>query len=492
MKFFVKFIFFLLLGITFAASAYAEHIFGPDELDTTYGAAFRLRQEMWERVFDLNTLNNAPPALNAITQNRNFFRLKTYLWTNLDYDKKVGLKIALTNEMKYYLDVSEFRPVPNSDSRFDEDEVVFDNLYLDLNLKRLADIPVELRIGRQDFLFTHGEGFLILDGTPGDGSRTFYFNAVKANVKFNENHNLDLIYISDPMKDIYLPSLYTPAPTTTTTVDPGKRRLNTSDEQAFVVYSRNRLTKEFSIEPYYIFKHEDPFGPPTGPFRELDLNTIGLRAVYASAGWRVRGEFAHQFGEYEGDKTATPGDRRGQDREANGGFLFVGRKYEGAKWKPEFDLGYMFLSGDDPDTAKHEGWNPLFNRCPFVGPFYSELFIFTLIPETARDSASPGYWTNLQVLRANVKLNFTPATNLSLAYNYLWADEKETSPPGPFVPMFSNDSSSRGHLPQAILSHKFSKKVDGLLHFEYFIPGDFYADDADNALFFRWQLQVKI
>jgi hypothetical protein len=463
-RYFVMF-FALVCSIIFAASAYAEHIFGPDELDTTYGAAFRLRQEIWENAFDLDT---GGPA----SQNRNFFRLKTNLWANLDYDKKIGLKVALTNEAKYYLDVSSFRPVSGSRSRFDEDELLFDNLYVDMYLQKLAGLPVSLRIGRQDFLFTHGEGFLILDGTPGDGSRTFYFDAAKANIKFNENHNLDLIYISNQMRDTYLPVLHSPRPPF------GKVRLNTSDEQGFVVYSRNKLTKEFSIEPYYIFKEEDPFGAN----RELDLNTLGLRAVYASQGWRVRAEFAHQFGEYD----------NGRDRKANGGYIFVGRKYDSAPMKPEFDLGYLYLSGDDPNTAKHEGWNPLFNRCPFVGPVYSELFIFTLTRETGADSALPAYWTNLHIVKANAKVNVAEKTRLSLAYHYLWADEKTKFTTPPNSAMFSNDSKDRGHLLQGILSHVFSKKVDGVLHFEYFIPGNFYADRADDALFFRWQLQIKI
>jgi hypothetical protein len=58
--------------------------------------------------------------------------------------------------------------------------------------------------------------------------------------------------------------------------------------------------------------------------------------------------------------------------------------------------------------------------------------------------------------------------------------------------MFSNSGTSRGHLPTALLSHKFSKKVDGYLQFEYFAPEDFYSDQADDAIFFRWQLQVKL
>jgi hypothetical protein len=87
------------------------------------------------------------------------------------------------------------------------------------------------------------------------------------------------------------------------------------------------------------------------------------------------------------------------------------------------------------------------------------------------------------------KMTFTPSTNLSLTYQYLRADQ---STKGLNAVMFSNSRKERGHLPTAMLSHKFSKNIDGFLQFEYFIPGDFYNDNAKNALFFRWQLQFKV
>src|SRR3990172_10976785 len=110
----VRFLLVVDVSVIFVSSAFAEHIFGHDELDTTYGGVFRLRQELWENAFDVDTLG---------TKNENFFRLKTSVWANLDYDKKVALLLKLTNEAKYY--ISSFRPSNNS---FDEDELVFDNL----------------------------------------------------------------------------------------------------------------------------------------------------------------------------------------------------------------------------------------------------------------------------------------------------------------------------------------------------------------------------
>jgi len=437
-RFFVCVLIFLIASVMIISDAIAA-------VEFKYGGSLRLRQELWENAFDLDTLK---------VKNENFFRLRTSVWGQLTVDKDISAYLKLTNEARYF--INSRTPSNNS---FDEDEIVIDNLYAEF--KNLFKLPVDIRIGRQDFLFNYGEGFLVMDGTPADGSRTFYFNAVKAVWRINQNNSIDFVYLSNPIRDVYLPSLYAA----------NKRRLNTSDEQGFFIYGKNKITDNLSVEPYYIYKKEDKFSATP----ELDLNTIGMRAVYKYDNWRFRGEFAHQFGEYDG----------GRDRRGNGGYIFAGRKYDNVTFKPEFDLGFIYLSGDNPSTAKNEGWNPLFSRWPI----YSELIVFTLVNETLKESGGiPAYWTNMHIYRANVKLNFTANTNLAVWYNYLRAD-KNTQGLNPA--MFSNSGKERGHLPQAMLSHKFSKNIDGYLLAEYFIPKNFYSKDANDALFFRWQLQYR-
>jgi hypothetical protein len=432
----------LLSGIMVVSDALAA-------VEFKYGGSIRLRQELWENAFDLDTLN---------VKNENFFRLRTSVWGQVTVDKDFSGYLKLTNEARYYINSRTA-----SLNSFAEDEIVIDNLYADF--KNVFKLPVDVRIGRQDFLMTHGEGFLIMDGTPVDGSRTFYFNAARVIWKINPNHSVDLVYLTNPVRDIYLPSLY----------EVNKRRLNTSDEKGFFVYGKSKVADNLSVEPYYIYKKEDKFRVGTATIPELDLNTLGMRAVYKYDTWRFRGELAYQFGEYDG----------GRDRRGIGGYFFVGRKYDKVALKPEFDLGIVYLSGDKPSTAKHEGFNPLFSRWPQ----WSELIVFTLVNETMRESGGiPAYWTNMHIYRANVKLNFSANTNLSLWYNYLRADQ---STQGLNPAMFSNSGKDRGHLPQAMLNHKFTKNIDGYLLAEYFVPKNFYNSNANNAIFFRWQLQYR-
>lgn len=458
----VQFLTLLAISLMFASSVYAE-------IKLDYGAAFRLRQEIWENTVDLGTSQ----------ADRNYFRLRTQLWGKVDFDPNLGVYLRIANEAKDFATgpFKAFKTNPNRDN-LDPDELVIDNLYADA--KNVFGLPVDLRIGRQDFIGVYGEGFLILDGTPGDGSRTFYFNAVKANVRINPCFNFDLTYISDPRTDIYLPSLH-PAVRGGLFIN-NKKLLTGSNEQAFVAYGRGKILDNLAVEPYYVYKTEQPIKtfPVVADPTKLKLNTIGARVLYTVDTWKFGGEFAHQWGEYDS----------GKDRSANGGYIFVSRKYDNLKWKPEWDLRYVYLSGDDPATTdKVETWDPLFNR----NPYWNELLIYTLVNETARFGGPiPGYWTNLEVLKASVKLTFTPMTSLSLAYQYLWAPETSGVTAGqPGAAMFGTGT-SRGHLPTAIFTHKFSKNIDSMVQFEYFAPDDFYSDKADDAIFFRWQLQFRI
>ena len=315
---------------------------------------------------------------------------------------------------------------------------------------------MDVRIGRQDFLFTYGEGFLIMDGTPMDGSRTFYFNAIKSSWKINDKNTLDFVYIDNPRTDIYLPYY---------DFDGEKQVLNTSDESGFILYGKSKINDKFSVEPYYIYKVEDA----TDSTPKLTIRAIGTRGVYNSGGWGLRGELAYEFGEYEG----------GNERNGIGGYLFYSRQFKNTRFSPSFEIGFVYLSGDDPNSPDNEGWNPLFSRWPWL----SELYILTYAPETG----IPAYWTNLQLYRTSLKLQLSKKASLNLWYNYLKANEYT----GKAGSIFSNTGKERGHLPQLMFKYKFTKNIDGYILTEYFIPGDFYVDTSDSALFLRWQLQFK-
>ena len=425
----------VLFCLLFAVSSFAGDIF-------SYGFYLRLRQEYFDNAFDFN-------EHSTIFKDDNYFRIKASVWGKWNFTDSVSLFAKLTSEPKIAI-YKDGKMAADRDAW--DDEIFFDNLYLDV--KNLFGC-MDLRLGRQDLL-TYGEGFVILDGTPYDGSRSVYFNAAKATFKINENNSVDFIYVNDPPKDEYLP-----------VINWQDRNVVKTDEEGFIVYGRFKIPENLSLEPYYIYKFEDN---PTNPGRKLTLNTVGNRAIYNISSWQLRGELAYQFGEYRDES----------DREAWGGQAYIKKTFKEAKLSPSIELGYAYLSGEEnPNTGDDSGWDPVFSKWPWI----SELYIMGY----AIERGEPAYWTNLQLFRAKLDMNVTQKTGLSLAYNYLMANEPQTTG----APFFG-DGYERGHLGHIILTHKFNQNIDGHLHFEYFKPGDFYAENnRDEAIFLRWQLQMK-
>lgn len=432
------------------------------EITTDAGGALRLRYEYWKNPFDMN---------NAAKDNRGMFRVKTSLWgklglgevqvgeTSIGEDVSVFLK--LTNEFRahtYYVK-KVGGAVVKKRLNFDIDEGAVDNLYLDV--KKFLGFDIDMRLGRQDFLGTYGEGFVIMDGTPLDGSRTFYFNAAKVTWNVDAANSVDFVYVVNHRDDDFLPIINegkTPA------------ALNFSDEEAWWVYVKSRVNEDLYAEGYYIYKLEKlPSAVSAAPAGDkTQLNTFGSFFKYSlSPEWTLRGQGAYQFGDY--------GIR---DRDGMGGYIFVDKIFPSTRWTPKASIGLLYLSGDDPATDDVEGWDPLFSRWPWV----SELYVLANTAETGQ----PGYWTNLKMIRTEVSLRPTEKSKLSFWYNYLWSDESGRS-----GSIYSGEK-NRGHLPQVRFDYAVNKNINTYLLVEYLIPGDFYTpDNRDEALFFRAEVSIK-
>ncbi len=479
---------FMLL---FASSVYAEHTVEhvwDSDVSATVGASLRVRQEIWDDVVSLNT--------NPTTQkDRDFFRYRLSLWGRADIGQYLDFFTRITTEPKYYLgpyhpaDNGTWHDRSNLGQYLDPDEVIVDNLYV--SGKKLLNGKLDVRIGRQDFLSPsdiYGEGFLLTDGTPGDGSRTFYFNAAKARLNISPDNSVDLVYIDDPETDTFMPSLH-PAITGNSLYVDNKKLLTTSDEQAIMIYSRNKLGQYFTFDPYLIRKTERGFISAGVNNPNLTLNTFGGRATFTADGWRAKAELARQVGHYDG----IPTGQTGATRTGLGGYAFGGYKFEKTPGKPEFDLGVVYLSGDNPkDPSKRTAWDPLFSR----NPYWNELYIYTLINETVKKYSGPvpGYWTNMVIYMIKGKVNIAEKTSLTMTYQYITAPDSTPST-GTYAlssTEYTNQGKVRGSLPTAILNHTFCKNVDGMLQLEYFVPGSFYQSSTHDALFFRWQLNFKI
>ena len=433
------------------------------KVDFKWGGAERARYEFWKNWKDMNS---------DTLDNRGFFRFKTSLWGQADFSKELSLYAKLTNEFKAYTYFGGATgSVPDKTAskkgyHFDINEVVFDNLYADI--KNVNGLPLDLRLGRQDFLGTYAEGFLIMDGTPQDGSRTFYFNALKGSWRADAKNTLDFIYINDPRDEEFLPVINRTMLVNAANPALNKvpQNLNTTDEEAFVLDWKNKNIKNLLWENYYIYKYEAEEGGSGFQAKRGRINTFGSFAKYNLNTWTLRGQLADQFGAY-GES----------DRQAIGGYTFVDKAFKDIKCSPFMSAGYIYLSGNKVGDSKVRAWDPLFSRYPWFSEFY--------VNSMASETGIAGYWTNISVYKADFSLKPTDKMKVTLSYNFLRANNQVAA-----SSIFSGNGKTRGQMPQARLDYAFSKDISSYILAEYFLPGNFYVE-KDAGLFLRTEVLVK-
>ncbi len=143
----------------------------------------RVRSENWDNSTDFNRA-----ALDA----RHQWRIRERAWAKLTVGNSTDLAVGLANESRKWTTPKLALTL---------DETVIEMLYLE---HRFAD-GASLRVGRQNL--SKGDGFILFDGSPLDGSRVAYFNAVDA-AKVWAKSRLDVLFISDPSHDRYLPPMH--------------------------------------------------------------------------------------------------------------------------------------------------------------------------------------------------------------------------------------------------------------------------------------------
>jgi hypothetical protein len=332
------------------------------------------------------------------------------------------------------------------------DEVYFDQL--NLNLKKLFLKGLSLKIGRQDLV--KGEGLILLEGTPGEGPRSTYFNAAVLSYSRGKS-KIDVIGILDPSRDRFLPRWHD-----------RRKVLQNWDEQAIGVYATNQHFKRTSIEAYYFLKKEiNDIRPQSSALFQPDrhISTFGGRFVHklsSSTTWT--GEFAYQWGAQHG----------GAELAGWGGYTWVKHVFD-RPHSPYFKLAYWAMSGDDPKTRnKIEGWDPLFSQWPK----WSDIYVNTEMKEI-----SIAYETNLHMSQAEA--GFAPSRKTNAALIWYHMDSFHLYPGDPRT--FGNGT-FRGNSFQARVEYIPNPSWKAHIHYESYRPGDFYA--STRAAAYDVQAQV--
>jgi hypothetical protein len=402
-----------------------------------FGFEQRVRNENWNNILDYG---------DGTDDEREQIRYRTRVWAKAPLTDTIDVFVGVNQETNQWL-------YPSRTNHFDE--VVLENAYVDF--KKVFVKGLSLRVGRQNL--TKGEGFLMFEGTPGDGSRNIYFNA--ANLAYSwKKSKLELIGILNPKRDRMLPR-----------INSQDKILQDWDESALGLYYTDNNHKNVGYEAYYFYKKEtNDYLPPTNAQYQPDrhLHTVGARAVRRlPRGWSLTGEFAGQWGAQHPDVVI-----RGW-----GGYGYAKKQFT-SRWKPYLLGGWWGFSGDDPTTKnKIEGWDPLFSRWPK----WSELYIYSQVRE-----AGVGYWSNTGMWQGET--GFAPHKMLAARFTYYHMDAFQ---PFPGSPKIFGTGTGRGENVQARLDFQPNPHWKAHVLYEAQLPGDFYRV-GDNGYFLRFEVSYTI
>jgi hypothetical protein len=387
---------------------------------------------------------------NAISLNDDsdpwaFSRYKTNLGVSYLPNKNIEVKLQFGNEARIWISPDSKK------SKFGE--IFVDQLYFKWN--NVAKLPLELTIGRQNLIMD--EGFICLDGQPLTGSRSIYFNAVKAVYSINERNNITAFISYIPQSDNLLPII---------NKGDSPVLLEEQTNTGASLYYKTKI-KNSKLSAYYFYKttYENIDWPI-----ESQINTFGARLEQPLVkDLAITTEAAYQFG------------KSGEfDRSAFGGYFHLDYSVKGKiPIVKSLSFGGFYLSGDDPKTEKNEGWDPLWSRWPK----WSESYIYTLIIE---NKGKVAYWSNISSLNFTVNGTFSEKMSFQGSYYHLWALEDNTTA------FCDGSGKTRGDLFTLQLKYKIDKNWSGHILWENFTPGNFYPSTADGYNWIRFELKVKI
>jgi hypothetical protein len=425
---------FLAVGASFGGGGQAANPEPKFKLTVTE----RIRQESQDNVTSLN---------QSVADGGSYMRFRTSLMGQWRMAGNFSLVVRLTNENRYYL-------TPKTDPRNGRDYNVGEGFidYLYAQWKNAAGLPLTLTVGRQDMML--GEGLVIWDGGPLDGSRSAYFNAVRGDWAWSPKAVLTAFYCYQPSLDNILPLL-----------NDAQQKMVEQGERGFGLYFTG-TAGQTGVEAYLFRKNGR--GTPLWP--ALGLTTAGLRTILPlSTRLSLTAEGAYQSGVYGG-----------LDRIGWGGYFHFDFKTNAAAPLPAvLTFGGLYLSGDDPATpGRYEGWDPAFARWPK----WSESLIYLLARETGR----PAYWSNLTSL--NGSLQFALADNLKLLTTLHFLGAAERTKPSA---LWSGAGLDRGRLTNIRLTCDVSKNLSGHFWVDYFKPGNFYFAGAHSFVWVRFELLFR-
>ena len=443
----------------------------------SWGADLRFRNESMNNNITLmdSQAAGAPP------HDQDYFRFRERIWFSVLPATNVSVNTRFSGEQREWMQPSVSSQY-GSRSGLEERYGILDNAYA--KWSNIGDVPLTLSVGRQDVQFGEPMNWwLVGDGTPNDGSWTFFLDSARIGYDAKElKTKLDVVYIYQSARpDAWMPTLGESGDNM-----PKPYNLAEQNEEGLIVYLSNKSVKNLQLDGYFIYKHDSK---EFSNGDNADIYTIGSKiSGTPTPNWAWSVEGAYQFGSKQDAMVRIPYVSSTTDwREiaaygANGKLTWLFKD----KFDNQISLGGEFLSGDDPNSkGKDEMFDILWGRYPR----WSELYVYSYINETAKRC---GQMNN--IIRFGPNWTVTPIKNttFSATYNALFAPVN-TPTRATDTTLFTGTAVTgtsgnfRGHYLQTVLKHKFNDHVSAHLWAECVWMGDYYQH-RDLMTFLRGEV----
>jgi len=427
----------------------------------TWGADLRIRDEYLPNTV---TLTDKDPLAE-----QNVARFRARVWGTAKMPSDVSFNARLSAEPRLFTEPAGFGPRKTA-SGMEWRYGILDNVNLKWN--NAFQQPLTITVGRQDIMLgDFYDWWLVADGTPGDGSWTFFLDSVRLTYDAkNIDTKFDVITILQHARaDEWIPTIGNPTYSDWPRFNDTEHPLTEQNETGVIAYLSNKSLKNTAIDAYFIYKRDDQEtmergGFPWIPGDNADIFTFGGKiSGNITPNWQYSLEGAYQFGNKEDRILGVFADR---DISAYGAKAKLTYLFKD-KLNNQLFVSGEFLSGDDPSTP---GTDEMFDVLWGRWPRWSELYIYSYAGETSGKIAQ---MNNLMRFGPCWTFNPTKGMTFSVAYNALFAQEEV--PTRAVAPRFSNNGDFRGHFLQTVLKHQFNKHLSAHIWVEFVWQGDYYA-----------------
>lgn len=384
---------------------------------------------------------------------RTWQRFRLRAWTSVQVLPSTELNLRLVSEPRYY----KYQNLP--DDAYDtwvRDEFLLDNV--NITIRDPYDVPVTAIIGRQQI--AKADNWLIGEGTPLDGTRTAYFDAIRTIWDIEDwKTSFDVMYIEN-RKDSS--SVITP-------INDFDFDMIEQDERGAVFWVSHEAVEKTFIDTYFIYKRDHN---PT----YVGGNKVGVEGETYTFGLRGHGRATDNLS-FNAEIAPQSGHKNGSSIGAFAVNTWAEQNLSTQK-NASIRLGYEYLSGDS-NIDKH------FDKVWGREGIWSDLYTGGVDGFDGRALDS----SNLHRPNILAAVNLLNPLRLKGEYSLLFADKEVDLADNSRV---DNGSMFRGHHVKASLEHKFNDHLKHYVTFQCMVPGDYYSDARqDTATWYRYGVELK-